>query len=293
MDIVRFMGGLGNQMFQYAFYLELESRNRMVEASLGEYPNRTRGYRPLLVDEIFLGVRLNVVKEEEYNRIYDKWRDIKSSPKKLDKFLDEKNLSDRFVFEDLNAYKYDERVFQCSDCTYIGYWQSERYFWNVRELVRKAYQFSNIDNDLKRIGESYRGLVSVHVRRGDYLKNRAIQVCDARYYIESMELIKSIIGDVEFVVFSDDIEWVTEFFREYNSVIINNRDVFDKYEDWYDMYLMSKCRANIISNSTFSWWGAWLNDNYKKIVISPKKWINDSSVHEEGPIQDGVQWICL
>lgn len=91
-----------------------------------------------------------------------------------------------------------------------------------------------------------------------------------------------------FVFFSDDIKWVKEHLPMRNAVYVT-KDLFNIYEDWYDMYLMSRCRNNIIANSTFSWWGAWLNSNTEKYVIAPQKWTNKVGSCEVCP----TEWIVL
>jgi hypothetical protein len=118
--------------------------------------------------------------------------------------------------------------------------------------------------------------VSIHIRRGDYLSSKFVDgfsnICTIDYYNRSIDKIKSNLDLPVFFVFSDDQEWVKQNIIIKNAFYLNHN--IGK-NSWQDMYLMSKCKHNIIANSSFSWWGAWLNSNNQKIVIAPKKWWND------------------
>ena len=115
--------------------------------------------------------------------------------------------------------------------------------------------------------------VSVHIRRGDYLsehfKDGFGSCCPIDYYLRSIRFIKKKTVNPLFVFFSDDMEWVKENIIEENAIYVDHNHEFDA---WQDMYLMSQCKHNITANSSFSWWGAWLNVNPQKIVISPARW---------------------
>jgi hypothetical protein len=120
--------------------------------------------------------------------------------------------------------------------------------------------------------------VSLHVRRGDYLINpRAKQllvVCDAEYYLKSVEIMSSKVERPHFYIFSDDIKWAKEnIIMPFKTTFVGENGPRKSYED---LRLMSLCKHNIIANSSFSWWGAWLNENPNKIVIAPKQWFRSS-----------------
>ncbi|MDR2407204.1 MAG: alpha-1,2-fucosyltransferase [Bacteroidales bacterium] len=165
------------------------------------------------------------------------------------------------------------------DCYLDGYWQNELYFKDCEDIVRRKYQFiTPLDlknNDLKNKICSVNS-VSIHVRRGDYLKHKMyLGLCDKDYYVNAISYMKKKIDHPVFFVFSNDINWCKSNLRD----VIN--DSCSEYIDWnkkgksyIDMQLMSICKHNIIANSSFSWWGAWLNNNIDKIVIAPKKWLN-------------------
>ena len=114
--------------------------------------------------------------------------------------------------------------------------------------------------------------VSIHIRRGDYLKYPFFQVCDPPYFKRAIEFIRSEVENPFFYVFSDDLEWSADFMKDTGAdyqIVDHNRGK-DSYKD---MYLMTRCHHNIIANSSFSWWGAWLVDYRDKIVVRPNGWI--------------------
>jgi hypothetical protein len=157
-----------------------------------------------------------------------------------------------------------------------GYWQSEAYFAGVSSEIRRSYAFvapnpANADA-ARRMADCQS--VSLHVRRGDYATNSRIAavhgVCGPEYFKLAIDLIRSRIGNPRFFVFSDDLTWCKqslELLPTTEFVSINS----DR-QSFNDMRLMSLCKHNIIANSTFSWWGAWLNANPQKIVVAPKRW---------------------
>ena len=131
-----------------------------------------------------------------------------------------------------------------------------------KELNDKTLSFKN---------ELQRGVfVSVHIRRGDYLNNVGrFGLCELSYYREAIKYIKSIVDNPKFVFFSDDMAWAKDNIDNDEAVFVSWNQGKDS---WQDMYLMSHCQHNIVANSSFSWWGAWLNGNPHKVVVAPKKW---------------------
>lgn len=139
-----------------------------------------------------------------------------------------------------------------------GYFQSELYFEDCKNEIKNLF-------DVPPLFKYNYDISSIHVRRGDYLAApHVFPILPLDYYYEAMEVIK---GD--FIVCSDDIDWCRKNFKGSNIVFSNNNNEID------DLRLMKYCKNNIIANSSFSWWGAWLNPNPNKIVISPKKWFVD------------------
>ena len=186
------------------------------------------------------------------------------------------NILKNLVFDNnFNVGKiYNEQHFHYSpipdfmlSTTLYGYFQSEKYFKHNRN---KILEFFICDNVINNIHEKYKkdlgnSTCSIHVRRGDYLnlpEHHPTQ--DMEYYKEAISIIGA---DKTFFIFSDDIKWCKENFKFLENVVYCENN-----EDYEDLYLMSLCDDNIIANSSFSWWGAWLNKNDNKKVISPKKW---------------------
>lgn len=276
MDIVRFKGGLGNQMFQYALMEALRHRGREVHASLGYYANGGRG-RKFILGDVFPNTELMEIEEGIFQEINQKWRKIKENPELLDDF--KQNLKDRFFYvEDQNSV-FDEKIFLTVNCTFVGYWQTERYFRNIRSDLLEKYFFRICDTKLQKLADQLRNNhFSIHIRQGDYFydDHKAFYsgICTEQYYQKAIEYIKIRVPDAKFIIFSDETERLNmEIAGMENSIMFDGSE-FENYQDWYDMYLMSNCRGNIIANSSFSWWGAWLNQNPDKIVIAPKVWLN-------------------
>lgn len=270
MDIVRFKGGLGNQMFQYALVEALRARDREVGCNLGFYRKHTnlRGFE---LDKVFNGIDINEVSDDIFCEIDERWNKIKENSEKLELFKND--TENRFFYVEEKSYVYDKKIFQTKDCTFVGYWQTERYFKNIRSVILKRFQFEISDNVLKQLGDKYsQEYVSIHVRRDDYLQNERYQVIDIDYYKEAIKTMKMKFQTTKFIVFTDDLMWAKENLA-LEGVEFFDASAFEVYENWYDMYLMTRCKGNIIANSSFSWWGAWLNTNQDKVVIAPKRWI--------------------
>ena len=287
MKIVNFIGGLGNQMFEYAFYLALKDAHpdEVIKCCCRSY----------------IGYGLH--NGFELNKIFN----IKASEASLLNlcalaypFINYKTW--QFVFHILPVRKtmsfstsQKEALFseitRTDSCYYDGTWQNELFFKHIRSQVLSAFQFppfmnkKNIDLSKKLMKSNS---VSIHIRRGDYLNEPEWCVCTQDYYSRAIALIKSSENIDVLCVFSDDIQWCKDNLKDFASDI--------EYVDWNkgkesfrDMQLMTYCKHNIIANSTFSWWGAWLGNREGKKVIAPKVWCNKSIVND--PICD--DWIRI
>ena len=158
-----------------------------------------------------------------------------------------------------------------------GYYQSEKYFKHNRDKLLKLFSIDETTNNYitTKYGNNFNNTCSVHVRRGDYLRYpNHHPFCGIEYYEKSMYTMGN---SYEFLIFSDDIEWCKENF----SRLPYNFKYIEGNPDYVDLYLMSMCENNIIANSSFSWWGSWLNTNDLKLVISPKVWFGSSSPHND------------
>lgn len=266
MVIVRFQGGIGNQLFQYAFYKKLEHIGKDVYADLNTFGYRTekREYQlPLLGLE---------VREAPYNiirKMFPIGEDIWSKVLRNTVFK-------KHCIKDRDSQVFDEKFYEYDNIYLSGYWQTEKYFGDIKDNILNNINFASIDNsDNVSVLKKIRGTnsISIHIRFGDYIENPMYKdICTRDYYISAINEMKKKCTDSRLFVFSDDGEKAREFLGnlQYDLVDFNTGD-----SSYYDMYLMSQCKHNIIANSSYSWWGAYLNKNPYKIVIAPSLWINN------------------
>lgn len=231
------MGGLGNYMFQIAVAYAYAKRYEM---SVGFNCAESSGPHKHITE-----YDNNVLKKVDLYHV----RDYKAI----------QHNETSFNYQPIP--KYDNNVLL------YGYFQSEKYFKDYENDIRELFMSYDIElsNEINNILTNH-NTCSIHVRRGDYLKypdHHPTQTVE--YYTNAIHLINE---DAVFLVFSDDIGWCKEHFKS----IPRNFKFIEGYKDYEDLYIMSKCNDNIIANSTFSWWGAWLNNNQNKKVIAPKKW---------------------
>lgn len=182
-------------------------------------------------------------------------------------------------------FKYMDITFE-DGSNYTGFFQCEKFFAHNREFIIDIYEPN--DKIKKHITEKYSGLLemetcAIHVRRGDYLILQNVHhVLGLDYYKKGMESL----GKVDkYLVFSDDMEWCRSNFKGEDFIFIEGE------KDYVDLFLMSMCKHQIISNSSFSWWGAWLNKNPNKKVVGPSKWFNEPSIDSSDIIPNS--WIKI
>lgn len=256
-NIVNIVGGLGNQMFGYAFFLSVKKR----------YP-----YALNLLNIEFTVNRHNGLELFRVFKINDIWRH--SISKCLDHQMVYRILSINKIIQK-NALEYEPELIEnrCGNSFFYGYWQTEQYFKDIANIVKKKFTFREriinkrnllLANELRN-----KESISVHIRRGDYLNEDGWDISGSNYYIDAISYINNTVKNPHFYFFSDDIEWCKSRFTESNYHFI---DWNTKKDSWQDMYLMSKCKHNIIANSSFSWWGAYLNSNHNKLVLTPSIW---------------------
>lgn len=277
MKIVNILGGLGNQMFQYALAVALRERHPEEAVCIDSsgfkgYPCHN-GYE---LKRIF-NVKIPEATAKQQRALFYPLRNYRMWQ------LGTKLLPRRkSVFYEADNMKYDPYVLECPESIYyLGYWQTEQYFKSVRKEILEAFSFPTLTefDANKKLMESIRGknTVSVHVRRGDYLNIANTQgICGLKYYVEAISHIKCLTEPAMFIVFSDGIEWCKENLSEaFGSTPVFYVDWNKGVDSFRDMQLMSLCSHNIIANSSFSWWGAWLNRNTDKIVVAPSIWMNN------------------
>jgi hypothetical protein len=285
MVTVKLIGGLGNQMFQYALGRKL-SIKMSTDLNLDISGFQVYKLHKFSLSCFQLVQTINFCDKPENSKVV----------KKINKFLP---LKFHFGYKhiDEQSFAFNMNVLNLQGDLYLdGYWQSEKYFKDIRDTLVEDFKIIKIQ-DLENIILSNKihssNAVSLHIRRGDYVNNTQTfekhGVCSLDYYFKAIEYIATKISSPSFYIFSDDPKWAFENLRiNYPTTFVVNNDADRNYED---LRLMSQCNHNIIANSSFSWWGAWLNDNPEKIVISPRKWFNDKDVDTSDLIPD--TWISL
>lgn len=292
MIIVKLQGGLGNQMFQYAMGRAISLRTASdVFFDNSWYVNVPDGEtkRPFELD--IFSLTLQFVWEQDmplevrggyynyYNTLLRKipWRSVCGLPSWniwLDHFPEIQNK--------IAGIRADQNVYL------QGYWQSEKYFKEVEDVIHNDFSFSIPPDDAnqaildKIAADSVFGLeaVSVHIRRGDYSSDPKTKahhgLLPLGYYKSAMAVIEKRFHQVCYYVFSDDLAWCRKNLRFKGEAVFV--DVNKKLQGWMDMRLMSRCHHHIIANSSFSWWAAWLNANKDKMVVAPQEWLSDSKL---------------
>lgn len=277
-EVIYLQGGLGNQMFQYAFYLNRKNKGNNItyDTTLIDLQNQHNGYE---LERIF---KIKS-KTSPFRILFYKLINgilYKNSSNIIFKILEwwSKHLGLKII-KDTEPSIYFNKFDLKQINVFLGYWQTEKYFSNNIDL-KQIFSFDeNLLSDMTRnvlLQIEKCNSVSIHIRRGDYLLNNPLygNICTLEYYKKSIEYIKKTVSNSIFYIFSDDIEWVKENINLSDAIYINHNKETDS---WQDMFLMSRCKHNIIANSSFSWWGAYLNDNPDKIIISPSKFINSTS----------------
>lgn len=253
MIVSKIQGGIGNQIFQWAYgrSIELEFKKELkldISFFLMNSPGSTN--RTFSLNK-FPSLGIDILQHNMTNLI---------------------RIDDDFNFKEIN---FDKNL----NYYLLGYWQSEKYFKKHSDNIIK--ELSPRDTQISKLVAKYPNVlgnsVSIHIRRTDYLTSNGYHpVLDIDYY----KLALSILGDDydDIFVFSDDINWCK---KELN---FKNAHFVDGNDDVEDIWLMSMCKNNIIANSTFSWWGAYLNNNKNKKVIAPNKWFGESVNIKTGEI---------
>lgn len=267
--IVKLIGGLGNQMFQYATALSFSMKK---SAELLIDKSSFESYKLHNFSLSNLAISASFANEKQIKEI-----------KKRNLFFKRTN-----VFKE-NGLNYNKSLFEADVPIYLdGYFQSEKYFKDVRKKVIEEFQpsneLSNYSNEITSKIKNSEISISLHIRRGDYLYAKTAQVhglCSLDYYNKAVEYIKNKNPEkqLSFFIFSDDHDWVSENLKLDGEVIQVNGNGVDR--NFEDIILMSKCEHNIIANSSFSWWGSWLNENEDKLVIAPREWFKTKDLNSE------------
>lgn len=275
--IVKLNGGLGNQMFQYAFACALEDKFKDEVTFDFCYFDEVK-LCDTVTSRVFeldaFGIccpKPNTEDMEKVRRPEFKSKFKNTLAKKFPALFGINYVREKYTSI------YDKKVLNCPDYIYYeGYFQNEKYFKHLRKELLEKFSVKVPINDknqavLDKIQNT--NSVSIHVRRGDYVSldyvNKIHGTCSLDYYERAIDYIAKHVENPHFFMFSDDIDWVIKNLKiDYPFTVVD----FNQGKGWFDMHLMKNCKHNIVANSSFSWWGAWLNNNPYRIVIAPEKW---------------------
>lgn len=266
MVIIRLMGGLGNQMFQYALYLKMQSLGREVKLDISGLNEATGRIDQFFDIELPVATRREIQSAKKVCPLFcvrGFHRLFRLSGKKENIYYDSEE-------------KAQMEILGMDDIYLSGYWQTDRYFSDIADTVRQTFVMRDYMTDYQRgILSDIRASesVSVHIRRGDYLELSEFygNICTPEYYRRAFRYFDN--RGVHFFIFSNDCEFVQENYTGPNITVVRPEQG-SLLSNNMDLLLMSSCKHNILANSSFSWWGGWINVNPVKAVIAPAKWFN-------------------
>jgi hypothetical protein len=274
MILIKLQGGLGNQMFQYAFASILAHKNNtnvVLDGRFFERVEKIPGFTPRTFE--LAHFNNSYIWASASDVIYFQQIDV------INKFKKKLGLNYPKIYKE-PSFGFQAAALLIKTPVYLkGYFQSYKYYTGYEDFIRTIFSFP-----IDRLDERNKGLlvkikssncIAVHIRRGDYVNDEITAdyhgSCSLDYYSASIKLMVSNNKEFTFVFFSDDSDWVRRQFEDlpYSKIFIDHNK---EENSWIDMLLMSSCRHTVIANSSFSWWAAWLNPNPDKIVIAPKNW---------------------
>lgn len=288
--IIRVMGGLGNQLYQYALYEKLKSLGKEVKLDITDYMSYAREPEKRALElSYFENLPYEVCSiKERYSLTDDKqtfWAKVRR------KLLG----NHRNIYTEKEDYS--PEILDLDHVYLDGFWNCEKYYEDIIPALQEKIVFprsKNPKNEETAAQMLTEASVSIHVRRSDYLdecrNGRYSNICTDAYYESAISYVKKKLGKVHFYVFSDDIPYVKEKFQGDEYTIVDWNDGKDSF---YDMMLMSKCNAVICANSTFSMWGARLNTRQDKIMIRPFKHDNTQHFSEEYMVDAWKEWVLI
>ncbi len=278
MVIQRLRGGVGNQLFQYAAGKALTLHHR-VPFKIDPYYYTHHPYRTLVLDKF----------KTDYVRAPEQDITAFIGSTKVQRYF-HKKTSYRYCREAFAQpyYHFYEEFFNLPSSVYLsGYWQSERYFEPYASVIREHLvprePMSEKNTALKQRMQATQS-VSVHVRHGDYQSAAytgffAIQ--PPAYYRRAINTLRERLDNPTFFFFSDDISWCKQTFADQQAVFVDHNSGEQAY---WDLLMMANCQHHIIANSSFSWWGAWLNPRPDKLVIAPQQWFTTNHYSGKNPV---------
>lgn len=283
MVISQILGGLGNQMFQYAAGRALSlAVEQALLLDIRGFTNYAL-HNGFELDRVFVAPVKVATAGDVRNMLG--WRSPALIRKVLKRIQSPLLHGSRLAIEP--HFNYWSGLMAHGTKRYLmGYWQSEMYFKDYAETLRSDFNFKiPLDETNRKIAQHIQlsNAVSLHVRRGDYITHtpnaKILSSCSLDYYNQAIEYISKRVDSPHFFLFSDDMEWVKASLEiPFAKTYIEHNRGADSYRD---MQLMHMCRHHVIANSSFSWWGAWLNPNPDKLVVAPKTWFSDGKVDDD------------
>lgn len=278
MIIIRLKGGMGNQMFQYAFGLSLANKlNTNLKVDLSSLLDRSKG------DFVYRNYDLDIftLKAEFLNSPQLLKTIYRSKSRAVTKLVEKRVISKRPYVKEIDFHFQNDLIAKAAKNTvYEGWFQSHLYFQDIEAQVRNAFQFKTpiLDSSqelLDKINTS--NAVCLNVRRTDFLKVDNLNTTNLDYFIKAANHMASIVDKPVFFIFSDDVKWCQENIKlAYPTQLVGHEHKGRKFGNY--LQLMIACKHYIIPNSSFAWWAIWLNNHSEKHVIAPKKWFNDEKI---------------
>lgn len=285
MIIIKFCGGMGNQMFQIALYKVLEEQGKDVFLdmnTISQYLN-ARSWSSII--DVF-NIKICEASERQIYDLSDSKKDLAS---KLRRKIFGRRKSH---YEEKQTGIFDSKIFELDNVYLDGYWQTNKYFERYKDKILETFKFPDVTDEINknylRIIHKSDCSVSMHIRLGDYLElsEKYGGICTTEYYKKAVLYFKMKYVNPTFIIFSNDPESAKQLFNDNSFIFIESND---EKMAWIDMFLMTQCNHNIIANSSFSWWGAWLNQHKNKEVVAPQKWENNALMSDVCPLE----WIRL
>lgn len=283
MIAVNVNAGLANQMFHYAFGRGLIAKGYDVVFDQTNFkPRKEWSFENVQLQDAFPNIEIKQMPEGKFKWVVTQHNTKNKWLLRLSEYMIKlHNLlgDEKYIMEKQYAYTPNMEKFISKNCIFRGFWQSEKYFSHCKEDIRKQFTFLPFDEEkniacaAKMAGENS---VAIHLRKGkDYLQSPLMGkgLCTADYYMAAIDYIRKYVEAPVFYVFTDNPSWVKENLPAFDYTLVDWNEVSGK-RNFRDMQLMSCCKHNIIGNSTYSWWGAWLNPNKEKIVVGPAKFFN-------------------
>ena len=282
MIITSLNSGLGNQMFQFAAGKSL-ARHLQTELLLdiSWFKNSDKAQTPRSFELMVYPIKDQIAKEEVINQL------IRPSSHGIfnrikHKINRNRSIHNQWLFIEPHFHFYSDFFKAKAPVMLSGYWQSEKYFQLISEEIKSIFslEIPQYDSNFSwvQLMQTQAQAVAIHVRRGDMVKNPEVAKihgsCNLDYYQRAMSYVESKVEQPSYFVFSDDIAWCKEHLNSKFPIYFVSGNEGDRA--YWDIQLMRYCKHNIIANSSFSWWGAWLNNTPNKIVVSPINWFNHS-----------------